>query len=583
MNILPLITRELRVASRRKRSWWLRFVAAGILALIAILNLTGGGNLTRSTGEMLFNVLSIALFILALFSGSLITAGAWAEENAEGTVDLLLLTRLRGADIVIGRLLGDGMFVFTLIAATLPVFAVPLLAGGVAIDTVLSVAVAILFTAILSILSAAFIAVTETDGTRATWKAVLIQLALCASCLGWIPFWIAGLDRLGRLHDGSNRRGASFAAMLGFFLLCAPFALALGYAIITAPDIGEQLFMVGPGALMLAAFGFGSQPGQYVACLGGVAVMGLAMVYLTSLALGKHAAAFRQNMEDSSDVALHSRDAADGYARRRPLNKKAGDSPVAWLGAPGAIEQGISLLVIVASGGFLVIALLQFSRISEDVIHLPLLIASRLSWFVLSIAAPFLAARFYVQTRRQRAFELLLSTPLPRTEFIQPLRRVWWRFFRLPLIVVGLSTVGGQFFYNRNMAVMVGGSVDYPFWTAAVGPALMVALNCFELVASSWLAMWLALKLKTPRAAAFLAFLTLMVGPYLIFIVTVRLVLVDKMINVGPGSWAPIVQQMLIIPGALFTAAIFWYARRRVHRFFGVADDGHPAADPSHL
>ena len=132
MTFLPIVDRELRVASRRRGTYWSRFAAA-------LVGLALGGwimmldyNTPRELGALLFATLSGVMFLYVLFVGAQVTCDCLSEEKRDGTLGLLFLTDLKGYDIVLGKLAATSMTVFYGVLAVVPVLAIPLLLGGVA-------------------------------------------------------------------------------------------------------------------------------------------------------------------------------------------------------------------------------------------------------------------------------------------------------------------------------------------------------------------------------------------------------------------------------------------------------------------
>ncbi len=131
MTFLPIVNRELRVASRRRGTYWSRFLTA-VAALIAgffvyVANLQSS---PHDTGAALFDVISTGAFIYCLFIGVRSTADCLSEEKREGTLGLLFLTDLKGYDVVVGKLVATSLNAFYGLLAILPVLAIPILMGG---------------------------------------------------------------------------------------------------------------------------------------------------------------------------------------------------------------------------------------------------------------------------------------------------------------------------------------------------------------------------------------------------------------------------------------------------------------------
>ncbi len=130
MTFLPIVERELRVASRRQFTYWFRLVAAAFALLIfgAMLSFsmfTPG--MPWSAGQIQFTVLKWLAFVYAASAGVFLTSDSLSEEKREGTLGLLFLTDLRGLDVVLGKLMSHSLQAFTAWWQALPILALPLL------------------------------------------------------------------------------------------------------------------------------------------------------------------------------------------------------------------------------------------------------------------------------------------------------------------------------------------------------------------------------------------------------------------------------------------------------------------------
>jgi len=104
---LPVADRELRVASRKANTFWVRLLAALVALLIGagFLALASQGSFGAGPGElgrMLFAVLTWLSLGVALSAGLFLTSDCLSEEKRDGTLGLLFLTDLRGYDVVSG-------------------------------------------------------------------------------------------------------------------------------------------------------------------------------------------------------------------------------------------------------------------------------------------------------------------------------------------------------------------------------------------------------------------------------------------------------------------------------------------------
>src|SRR5437899_1928441 len=132
MTFLPIVARELRVASRRRSTYWLRSGAAAAVIVLGIwLFLMLQRSSSRELATSLFCILTGAAIFSALFSGVRSTADCLSEEKREGTLGLLFLTDLKGYDVVFGKLFATSLNAFYGILAIVPMLAIPLLMGGI--------------------------------------------------------------------------------------------------------------------------------------------------------------------------------------------------------------------------------------------------------------------------------------------------------------------------------------------------------------------------------------------------------------------------------------------------------------------
>jgi ABC-type transport system involved in multi-copper enzyme maturation permease subunit len=132
LTFLPILARELRVASRRRITYWIRTGAALAVMIIGTwLFLMMQNEPTQTVAQVLFGVLTSCATLSAYLSGIRDTADCLSGEKREGTLGLLFLTDLKGYDVVIGKMGANSINAFYGILAVLPIFGVPVLMGGI--------------------------------------------------------------------------------------------------------------------------------------------------------------------------------------------------------------------------------------------------------------------------------------------------------------------------------------------------------------------------------------------------------------------------------------------------------------------
>ena len=135
MISLPIVERELGIASRNLGSWLSRWIIAIVAVCFGGLWLgmaySVGGMMK---GDVFFAILAWACFVYCLLAGLWTTSDTLTREKTDGTLGLLFLTDLRGYDVVLGKMITASLKSFYGVLAVLPVLALPLLMGGVTND-----------------------------------------------------------------------------------------------------------------------------------------------------------------------------------------------------------------------------------------------------------------------------------------------------------------------------------------------------------------------------------------------------------------------------------------------------------------
>ncbi len=204
MTFLPIVERELRVAARRRGTYWTRtgiaLLGTGIGTTTFIITL--GSLSPQQTGKFIFQGLSAFLMLYCLAYGRRATADCLSAEKREGTLGLLFLTDLKGHDVVLGKLVATSMGGFYGLLAVLPVLSVCLLLGGITSGEFWRMALVLVDTFLLSLGIGILGSALTRDFRRAMAANFLLLLlivgvpAACASLLAYfLPShrWIPGL------------------------------------------------------------------------------------------------------------------------------------------------------------------------------------------------------------------------------------------------------------------------------------------------------------------------------------------------------------------------------------------------------
>lgn len=144
----PILDKELRVASRRPRSYLFRFVficlLAGFIALswssIVRLSFSAGslaaqmGLIGRSVVSMVVNFQFWAMQLLAI----VLVSNSIDEEIQQRTLGILATTPVTGRQVVMGKLISKLLNLFLLLAVSLPVLAMVRVFGGASLGFIVA-------------------------------------------------------------------------------------------------------------------------------------------------------------------------------------------------------------------------------------------------------------------------------------------------------------------------------------------------------------------------------------------------------------------------------------------------------------
>ena len=144
MNLWTILVREFRILCRRRSNYATRIAFTG-MALVAWALLFFSD---ASPGENLMLTATVVQ-VLFCFGTALALSDAIGSERRNRTLGLLMLIPLRPWEVLMGKLVGGASQFLLCLAATLPVLALPLLQGEVAMPDVVRQFASILGTAFL--------------------------------------------------------------------------------------------------------------------------------------------------------------------------------------------------------------------------------------------------------------------------------------------------------------------------------------------------------------------------------------------------------------------------------------------------
>jgi ABC-type transport system involved in multi-copper enzyme maturation permease subunit len=146
----PIFDKELRISSRRRRNYFLRF-AYVVLLSIFIMSIWYSTLATRSSGSAVYQISRLSLagkqaistivwfqFIVAQLVAIVMLSSSISDEIHTGTLSVLMTTPISNFQIVTGKLLSKLLQLVLLLAISIPLLAIIRVFGGVPWDYVAS-------------------------------------------------------------------------------------------------------------------------------------------------------------------------------------------------------------------------------------------------------------------------------------------------------------------------------------------------------------------------------------------------------------------------------------------------------------
>jgi ABC-type transport system involved in multi-copper enzyme maturation permease subunit len=465
MNTLPVVERELRLRARQRGTYWLRCGVAAIAVMIALQEtvLPSVPFTSGTLGAATFAVVSWVAFLVACGS-AFATADVISRERRDGTLGLLLLTKLKGYDVVLGKLCASGLMAYYALLGFVPAMGLVVLSGGISGGQFARTALALMDAAFLAL--AVGLWVSSRAQTRANAMRGVVLVMVLFSVLPRI------LTNLGRYVVGSGGH-----SHLGQWLALKTSLLAAFAPYTTFYYASDKMYL-------------GDRSAFWVSLIV-VQLEAWLLLHLTAARLMKNwrAVEWAPKPRPPEWEPVFTEEAKALAADRAALLQS---DPVCWAVSRMRIQSAIlwigTLLLLLGGTGFSWGMLIAGNRGSVaamgvwDSLHLlvSLTSAALLAWA---------AGRFFFEGQRNGQLELLLSTPLGARDIItgnwralcRPLRGAWLlvAFLVLIEIITGAAGSGSLNLFQLTMAPVV---------------------RVLDIIALCWMGMWFGLTLRRPVA-----------------------------------------------------------------------------------
>lgn len=502
MTFLPVVERELRVASRRRATYWWR-TAAAVLAIVFgtsfYLMLQWSAQAQNSVARPLFGLLTGCAVFYGLLSGAANTTDCLSSEKREGTLGLLFLTDLKGYDVVLGKLAACSLNAFYAIMAVLPVLAVPLLIGGIAYGEAARMALVAFNGLFFSLALGMAVSAVSHSARAASIKAYLLLVLVTAGAPA-LGAWLAD-------YTGDPSFKALLLPSTGY-----SYAMALELNFRTSPDAFWE------SAVIINALSWG-------------------MLVFASVVTPR---SWQDRPEGAQRLRWRERwrlwsygDLAERHSfRTRLLEINA----YFWLAARSRLKPAYvwGVFGLIACGWAWGFAKYRHDWFNEATFILTGLLLNTLikTWLGSEVG------RQLAEDRNQGTLELLLSTPLRVRDILHGQMLALMRQFFGPLLVVLASNI---FFLAANSNRLAGPEMaeESSFWTCLWIAAIVMLIA--DLVALYWVGQWQALISKNPMRTALRTQARVLLLPWAAWAMSMLIVvpLSANTVN-GPGWQAPL-------------------------------------------
>ncbi len=514
MNFLPILGRELRVRGRSRANHWGRLgvVTVGLLACLPPLLWSSPLSSAPATGRAAFNAMVGAVFVLCC-GAALLTADSISRERRDGTLGLLLLTRVRGFEVLLGKLVSSGLASALGLAALLPVLMLPVLAGGVTGGEAIRKGLALFDTLFLALCAGLWASARSAERFRTARTATLlvVGLVLLPLGLGWV-FRGSHLELVSPL-EAVLRADVAYRFSSRPFWLCLGLVQVMGWLLMfgamaclrggrwreeeapmpvrvagewtgvetsTAEDAGESVS---------ADESFGARPRTCPWC------------GRSNGSAAKHCA------ECGTDLRPRPVPRPQPYTPSTAptplhwlLRRRGGLAPVLWLAAGLSVVNPL-FIGIAGNWSGLGLSLLGIYR-ALGLASLAIT-GSLFAWA---------ASRFFVEARRTRELELLVTTPVGA----EALLTTQWDILKraaigpvlltiAPMALQGLLVFGPLYLRPDLSRLPYAASL----WLSALTTVLRIGALC-------WVGLWLGLRAGTQARAILWTLLLVDAPPYLL-------------------------------------------------------------------
>jgi ABC-type transport system involved in multi-copper enzyme maturation permease subunit len=534
MVLGPLIGRELGLRARRAGSYWGRF-AVGALAVVICLPslLSPAFSTTSSVGVGVFNTLVAVAFVLCCVA-CILTADVIAAEKREGTLGLLLLTKVKRFDVILAKLVTNGAVGVISLVTLMPFLMIPVLAGGVTGGEAFRKAIALLNGLFLALALGIYSSASVQDRFKAARRAAIWLIGIT-----FLPLLVQALWPFNSLGSWAPGIFSSLRTVIeggDYYYRLSPLPYWIGFAVTHA--LGWA-FLIRAGARMQRLVWQEDDP---------------------------------RSTRPRPGKCSHE----PGFSRRSNWRSNA-YSPVEWLvRRQRGLKTILWLGVLVGILYFLVFRIFWSWRafgvgsIFWIVAYwVPNVLVGGLSGAFFAWAS----SRFFVEARRNGELELLLTTPIGAQAIVQDQWKVLHKALVLPLLVSILAFFV-PFIFALGSRGGIGGT-PLPYLVSSIFSAFNIVLGILALCR---VGVWFGLKAHGQAAAILWTVVTVKAVPYLL---SFGWTLFSSLLGFPSRAFSSYMYYLNFLPAVVTLAFYIWISRMAKRRLPAELSGAHLEAFPS--
>jgi ABC-type transport system involved in cytochrome c biogenesis permease component len=496
--IPPVFERELRVAARRRATYWTRLAVAAVATIVGTwLLLAMQFSSVRQPSDIsqtVFATVSGLTALYCLLAGLLSTADCISSEKREGTLGLLFLTDLKGYDVILGKMLATSLNSFYSLTAIFPVLAIPLMLGGIPAGVFVAMTAFLVNVLFLSLSAGMLVSVLGRHELRTVGWTLLLLL-----------FFVGGIPLLGLVGtDLWYRFGAQSRVHELFTSKPPPWTLwpspVFGYF-----QLMDLMFSPGTAKTFWSA---GFWPSMITIHASGWLFLGLASIRLPFSWQDRALSVARTRLRERVSRWSHGSAGARALFRRTLLDVNA----FFWLAARNRLKPWAVWLLLTATALFWLWGWYYWrSDFTEDwvLVLIALWLHTSMKLWLASESCQRMA-----EDHRSGALELLLSTPLSVLDIL----RGQWLALRRQFLGPTLAILALDILLMFRAGA--GRNSRELLYFGLAGMVVLVA----DLAALAWVGVWRGLRTRNASRAAAGAIGQVMILPWILHAVLLQIV-----------------------------------------------------------